>query len=230
MAELSDEMSRRKELFKAYPTVETLMDYNKSGTEPLPFIVVFVDEVTNLFMTRETQAITLEMLREARAFGLYFIAMGQSWSHREMVTSIRQQFRTGMHFGTNDPASSRMIVNSSDAVKITTPGRALASLPFGMSPGAVEIQTPYIDAATVLANLSEAAVPPTRPMPPAAATGLEEGSTHNGLQPTSKQAQVLALWDRGIMDKKIISRQVYGQVGGSQYQLIEATLSKFGRI
>jgi hypothetical protein len=67
-------------------------------------------------------------------------------------------------------------------------------------------------------------------MPPAAATGLEEGSTHNGLQPTSKQAQVLALWDRGIMDKKIISRQVYGQVGGSQYQLIEATLSKFGRI
>jgi hypothetical protein len=232
MAELNDEMNRRKALFKPYPTVETLMDYNKSGVEPLPFIVIFIDEVTNLFMTRETQAITLEMLREARAFGLYFMAMGQSWSHREMATSIRQQFRTGMHFGTNDPASSRMIVNSSDAIKITTPGRALASLPFGMSAGAVEIQTPYLETATVLEALGGAelaAAGPARPIP-ALETDEPEPSGNNGFQPTAKQAQVLELWDKGILDKKSISRQVYGRVGGSQYQLIEATLSKFGRI
>jgi hypothetical protein len=246
MAELSDEMKRRKELFKPYPTVETLMDYNtRSGVEPLPFIVIFVDEITNLFMTRETQAITLEMLREARAFGMYFMAMGQSWSHREMDTSIRQQFRTGLHFGTNDPASSRMIVNSSDAVKITTPGRALASLPFGMSPGPIEIQTPYLDTAAALQALQQFGLnnpaPPSelrrsreRISPPAGVNGSKTsappaaGVPENA--PTPKQAKVLELWDSGVVDKKVISRQVYGVVGGNQYQLIEATLSKFGRL
>lgn len=255
MAELSGEMKRRKELFKPYPTVETLMDYNaQSGAEALPVIVIFVDEITNLFMSRETQAITLEMLREARAFGMYFMAMGQSWSHREMDTSIRQQFRTGLHFGTNDPASSRMIVNSSDAIKLTTPGRALASLPFGMSSGAIELQTPYLDTGAALQALQQfglsspaaASAHPSgsarqpelaRPLPAAASGGNGAGpslSADDALAPaappTPKQAKVLALWDSGVVDKKVISRQVYGGVGGNQYQMIEATLSKFGRI
>jgi DNA segregation ATPase FtsK/SpoIIIE-like protein len=114
------------------------------------------------------------MLREARAFGLYFAAMGQSWSHRELSPSLRQQFRTGLHFGTNDPASSRMIVNSSAAVRLMTPGRALASLPFGLSGGVVELQTPYLDAATALTALAEVDSPPetlTRSLPePAVST------------------------------------------------------------
>ncbi len=270
MNELSDEMRRRKELFKPHPTVETLLDYNNIAQEALPYLVIFVDEVTNLFLNRDTQIITLEMLREARAFGMYFIAMGQSWSHKEMNTSIRQQFRTGLHFGTNDPASSRMIVNSSDAAKIVTPGRALASLPFGMSPGAIEIQTPYIDVATVLRALDQlnapanpkgaadgaggvcyagiAGVPPLssprqapsmkpslsgfigepiRPIPPSPTN--DEQKTDPEPTPTKKQAKVLELWDNDFRDKKLISRQVYGRVGGKQYALIESTLSKFGR-
>jgi hypothetical protein len=253
MVELSVEMNRRKALFKLYPTVETLMDYNKTGAEPLPYLVIFVDEVTNLFMSRETQLITLEMLREARAFGIYFVAMGQSWSHREMATSIRQQFRTGLHFGTNDPASSRMIVNSSAAVRLMAPGRALVSLPFGMSPGPVELQTPYIDAATVLHAFSRldpaAAAHPMpvngvahdkslEPFPGPARAGhpseLHPASqltqTAADLQPTPRQARILNLWDSGLTDKKAISQQVYGQVGGMQYRLIEETLSRFGRL
>ena len=67
LAELRQELQRRKALFKPYPTVETLMDYNKLSDEPLPVIVIFVDEITNLFMAKETQVVTLEMLREARA-------------------------------------------------------------------------------------------------------------------------------------------------------------------
>jgi hypothetical protein len=47
--------------------------------------------------------------------------------------------------------------------------------------------------------------------------------------PTAKQAKVLYLWDNGILDKETISRQVYGRVGGRQYELIEAALAKFGR-
>ncbi len=235
MEELSDELRYRKECFKPYPTVETLMDYNKTADTPLPFIVVFIDEISNLFMTKETQAATMEMLREARAFGMYFTAMGQSWSHREMSTSIRQQFRTGLHFGTNDPASSRMIVNNSDAVKIVIPGRALASLPFGMSGGAVEIQTPLIDAGTALRALEQIGtvsdpVPSERPMPETTSVIKEKKGEVITPQPTEKQAKILELWDQGVVDKKSISRQVYGRVGGRQYELIEATLAKFGRI
>lgn len=233
MDELSGEMQRRKALFKPYPTVETLMDYNKTDNEPLPYIVIFVDEISNLFMTKETQEITLEMLREARAFGMYFVAMGQSWSYREMSPSIRQQFRTGMHFGTNDPASSRMIVNSSDAVKIMVPGRALASLPFGMGQGAVEIQTPYIGAGAALQAIEqfEFAGELDRGGPEKSIPELETLCPEDSppASPTAKQAKVLHLWDNGVLDKETISRQVYGRVGGRQYELIEAALAKFGR-
>ena len=152
-----------------------------------------------------------------------------------MSPSIRQQFRTGMHFGTNDPASSRMIVNNSDAVKIVTPGRALASLPFGMGQGAVEIQTPYINAGTALQAIEQfesqgalAGGGPERPIPDL--DQLLPGTEDEPLPPpTLKQAKILHLWDNGILDKETISRQVYGRVGGRQYELIDAALAKFGR-
>ena len=235
IAELRAEMERRKAQFKPYPTVETLRDYNQLAETRLPIIVVFVDEITNLFMTKEIQIITLEMLREARAFGIYFMAMGQSWSHREMNTSIRQQFRTGMHFGTNDPASSRMIVNNSDAVRIVVPGRALASLPFGMSAGAVEVQTPYLDSGSAIEALKQhqppvATTSATRPVPDVNSISLMPDACKPAPKPTAKQARILELWDSGTVDKKTISRQVYGRIGGAQYRLIEATLTKFGRI
>lgn len=79
--DLYGEMERRKRLFAPHLTVETLADYNKIAPDPLPLIVVFVDEVTNLFTNKETQRLTLALIRKSRGFGIHFITLGQSWSH-----------------------------------------------------------------------------------------------------------------------------------------------------
>lgn len=196
MSRIKEEMDYRKGLFKHYQTVETLPDYNKEAKEELPYILIFIDEVSNLFMNEDTQKIALEVLREARAFGIYLIAMGQSWSHKEMSTSIRQQFRTAFHFGTNDPASSRMLLNDSGATQLMTQGRALVSLPFGMSKGVVEVQTPFISNNDVIDNLC-----------------LNE----------TKEAQIRRLSQLDL-SRPEIAKRVYGSVGGSQYSLIEKAL------
>jgi hypothetical protein len=156
-AEIYGEARRRVELFSAYPTVETVADYNRLIEEPLPLITVFVDEISNLLDgNAESQKGFLDLVRYCRAAGIYVIAGGQTWDHRTMRTAIRQQFRTAFHFGTNDKRSSHMLLNDSCAAEITQQGRAFASLPFGMTGGQlVEVQTPYLALETARQYLPE---------------------------------------------------------------------------
>ncbi len=214
MADLAGEVERRKQLFKAFLTVETLADYNRVAAEPLPVIVVFVDEVTNLFMEAETRRLALRLIRECRAFGMNFITLGQSWSHKEMDTSFREQHRTTGHFGTNNPYSSRMMLNSAEAVNLTVPGRAYFALPFGMSRGVVEIQTPYLDPDTALQLLPAAVTPP----PPLPETPRPE--------PTTQEQEILELAAQGA-SVSAIARQVFEADGGNQLKKVRQVLEKF---
>lgn len=218
--DLYGEMERRKRLFAPHITVETLADYNKIAPEPLPLIAIFVDEVSNLFMNKETQRLALALIRESRGFGIHFITLGQSWSHKEMDVSFREQHRTTGHFGTNNPHSSRMMINKPDAVQITVPGRAYFSLPFGMSRNVVEIQTPYIDPTTALRLL-----PPTTELPSAPPPVVE-----TVLVPTETEAKVLAGWDAGEHRLSILAEAVYGNKGGKQVELVREILRRWDRL
>lgn len=144
--EIYGEAQRRVALFADYPTVETVADYNRLVAAPLPFMAVFVDEISNLLDgNADSQRAFLDLVRYCRAAGIYVIAGGQTWDHRTMRTAIRQQFRTAFHFGTNDRRSSQMLLNDSCAAEITQQGRAFAALPFGIAGGQlVEVQTPYL--------------------------------------------------------------------------------------
>jgi hypothetical protein len=228
MDDLAGELERRKHLFKSYLTVETLADYNKVAAEPLPVIIVFVDEVTNLFLDNHTRRIALRMICECRAFGINFITLGQSWSHKEMDTSFREQHRTTGHFGTNNPHSSRMMLNSPDAINITLPGRAYFALPFGISRGIVEIQTPYLDPDTALRLLPAT----THPLPPLQVqseqgTGVAPTAISQHLKPTEQERRVLELAAAGESHAKICET-VWGYKSSKLYQRIDAILEKFG--
>lgn len=221
MDDLARELERRKQLFKSYLTVETLVDYNRVAGESLPVIVVFVDEVTNLFMDPETRRTALRMIRECRAFGMNFITLGQSWSHKEMDTSFREQHRTTGHFGTNNPHSSRMMLNSPEAANITTPGRAYFALPFGMSRGIVEIQTPYLDPETALRLL-----PAPTTVPPAMPSGRPGSTATAPTEPNDQEQKILALAASGT-SFSAIARQVFEADGGNQLKKVRQVLAKF---
>lgn len=229
IAELKEETEKRLTLFEPYPTVETIHDYNRIET-PLLYIIAFIDEISNIFMNKEAQRVFLDLIRVSRAAGIYIVASGQTWSHQTLSTSIRQQFRTGFHFGTNDAHSSRMILNDPSAVEIEHQGRAKVLLPFGLANEILEVQTPYLSLETVAYNLT-ATGPATVAMP----APLE--SLKMDLQPTEKQEKILRLWDssnfEGVDIGSItgkIAIDAYGSDGGRQRELVEKTLVKFDKI
>ena len=151
---LHEETETRLQLFEPHLTVETIHDYNKLVDQPLHYITVFVDEISNIFMNKEAQQRFLALIRISRAVGVYFIAAGQTWSHRTLSPDIRQQFRTGFHFGTNDANSSRMILNDKRAIDIQQQGRAYVALPFGLASSVIEVQTPYLPLSEVVNRTS----------------------------------------------------------------------------
>ena len=213
--ELMGEAHRRSQLFDRYPTVEKLSHYNRMTGEPLPYIVAFFDEVTDLFEHKDIQVTTRRLIRMSRKFGIYVVALGQSWKHSDLDTSIRRQFRTAVHFAARDAGSSRTLLNAPDAVNISQQGRAIAALPFGLAPDLLEIQTPYLDLATVMAVLErrQHMAGPLEPLPI--------------VEPTEEEAQILELAGQ---EKSVsaIAAEVYGSKGGPQNAKIRGVLEKFG--
>lgn len=239
MKELREEAERRKHLFDPYPAVETLIDYNKIAAEPLPYIVIFIDEISNMFMNQAVRDIALELVREARAWGMYIVGLGQSWSYKEMETSFRQQFRTGIHFGTRDTSSSRMLLNSPAAAEIRIQGRAYVAMPFSVDQKVLEIQAPYLDLNTTIELLQDVfpgqdKSGPEKLMMPlvvdGAALPVEEAGTAVTAEVTDKGAKVIEYYDLGLRGKDLLET-AYGPgcTGGRYYQLANKVLLANGR-
>lgn len=192
-------------------------------------IIVFVDEVTNLFLDHDTRRMALRMIRECRAFGMNFITLGQSWSHKEMDTSFREQHRTTGHFGTNNPHSSRMMLNSPEAINITVPGRAYFALPFGLARGIVEIQTPYLDPDTALRLLPATTTPAS--MPPSRSKDEESVGigSDTAASPDGFARRVVELFDAGDTITAIC-KKIFGYKNQGKLDQVKQVLSEAGRI
>ena len=217
LRELMGEAHRRSQLFDRYPTVEKLSHYNRLVGQPEPYIVAFLDEVTDLFEHKDIQVTARRLIRMSRKFGIYLVAVGQSWKHTDLDTSIRRQFRTAVHFAARDAGSSRTLLNAPDAVNISQQGRAFAALPFGLASDLIELQTPYLDLATVMAVLERQHQPsgPAEPLPV--------------IEPTTEETQILEL----VAQKKSISAiatEVYGSKGGPQNAKVRNVIEKFDAV
>jgi hypothetical protein len=223
--QLEAEIRARFKQFEPYSQVETLADYNRLATEPLPYIVTFVDEIAGILNGKEAQAKFLELILISRAAGIFFVAAGQRWSYQIIDTNIRDQFLTRFHFATNDPHSSKMLLGSPVASDIDRQGRAYAQLPFGLERAIVEVQAPFLDLETVIQALAPGSGPQqAMPKPPPTQPADKPTDT-----PTERQQAVLDLWDVGERSESVIASQVYGE-GGRQVELVRKTLKKFGRM
>lgn len=127
------EINRRGQLFNAAPGYpDSLEVYNQiPGIEPLPRILVIIDEFNGLVMATGgaralfAQAVT-QLAWRGRKYGISLILAGQDFT-KEIVGPVRDQMTTRVCFRVANPSTSRVILGQSGAEKFKTPGRALSN-------------------------------------------------------------------------------------------------------
>jgi hypothetical protein len=211
LTELRSETERRFAQFEAHPAVESLADYNRLTEDPLPYLVMFVDEIAGILNGKEVQRNFLQLIQISRAAGIFIISAGQRWSHRLIDTNIRDQYRTRIHFATDDPNSSRMLLDSAAASEIDLQGRAFAKLPFGLEKSIVEVQAPYLDLDNVLQATANG-------------RGPQQEFPTPGPDPIA--LEVLALSKKG-RSVSAIAREIFKGDGGNQIKKVRAILAQF---
>ena len=211
LADLSKEMESRKALFSKFPTVENLDGYNAQAANPLPFILLFADEITALLKKdKAVEAVITQQILRARKYGIFAIFGGQSWKADVMDTTIRSQFSSTVHFHAKDKSSSRVLLGTGDAARITEKGRAFAILP---GRPIVEMMAPMITLMAAAREMSGRA-PAIVEMP--------------RVEPTPKEAKVLTMFEAGAT-VSAIAIEVEGDKGGPQNRKVRAILDKFGK-
>lgn len=211
LSDLTKEMESRKALFSKYPTVENLDSYNAQSPNPLPFILLFADEITALLKKdKVVEAVVTQQILRARKYGIFAIFGGQSWKADVMDTTIRSQFSSTVHFHARDKSSSRVLLGTSDAARITEKGRAFAILP---GRPMVELKTPMISLMAAAREMGGG--------PPAIVEMPK-------VSPTPKEAKVLRMHKAGATISAIAA-EVEGDKGGPQNKKVRDILDKFDK-
>ncbi len=150
LADLVEEMNRRRALFSAYPGCDSLGSYNALADAPLPTIAVLVDESTALLSDKTVESAIRTLTLRARKFGVYAILGGQDWKAASLDTAIRNQLSSRIQFKAQDGSQSRVLLGTPDAASLDRPGRAYALLP---GRPRLELQAPFINVSTLAREL-----------------------------------------------------------------------------
>lgn len=116
------EMERRYKLLaqKGYRNIES---YNRAarssgaGLEPLPYIVIIIDELADLMMMApdEVETLVCRLAQMARAIGIHLILATQRPSVDVVTGLIKANFPTRMAFAVTSQIDSRVILDQSGA-------------------------------------------------------------------------------------------------------------------
>ncbi len=125
-----EEMSRREALFTdtgRFPT--SLHAYNKIADQPLPRIVIIIDEAGAWLAESGGKKGELHHLLEriamlGRALGIHLVLTGQNLRAEAFGPGMRDQLMTRVQFMATDATQAR-IIGAKGAERIHTPGRAL---------------------------------------------------------------------------------------------------------
>ena len=212
LREIHNEVTGKRSALFEQCDADNLREYNRLADEPLPPVVVAVDEASALLGNKEIATELKRQAWELRKFGVYQILMLTSAKGSTIDTDHRQQFSSKVQMHANDRWQARMLLNAPQALDFP-PGRAVVDLP-RQKP--TEVQTPFIKRDEVKSLLQPAAAPPE--MPKAL-----------GPDPTEQEARILEMAADG-QSFNAIARAVYGSTGGKQNKLIKEILARFGAI
>jgi len=200
MTELTGELDKRKELYSAYPGVDSLYSYNEEAEEPIRPIVAVIDEATALLENKGVESHLRTLALRARKYGLWLVLAGQDWKANTLDTAIRNQLGARIQFKAMSKSQSRVLLNQPGAEELDVKGRAMAVLP-GRMP--FTFQAPMIKQSEIR-NLRDGG--PLYDMPITEAEAVE-------LSEQEKVERVLELHGRGLSNRQI-ELAVFDYAGG----------------
>lgn len=201
----NEAIGKRSELFARYDA-DDLEDYNRRADEPLPPIIVAVDEAAAIMDAYKDIGGQLKRHAwELRKFGVYQILMLTSAKGTVIDTDHRQQFASKVQMHANGREQARLLLNAPMAIEFP-PGRACIELP---GRALTTIQTPFIDKREVRSLLRPGAMPAS-PMV---------------VEVTSDEQRVIALSQQN-KSRSYIAREVFGYDGGIQLKKVDDILRK----
>ncbi len=136
---VAGEMHRRMTLFQR-AGVSRWERYNAAASEPLPLLLLVVDEVAD-FAGTPPMATLVDIARKGRAFGISLMAGTQHPTRAVIDSQVKANLPTSIAFRTRSGSDSRVILDAHGAEHLRVPGRCLAQLDTGL----VEVQTLYVD-------------------------------------------------------------------------------------
>jgi len=121
-----------------------IIEYNSVANDPIPYIMLFVDEVDMVGSDNDCAKILIESVQKYRSQGIYLIASTQrpdatSFGKGNSFSKFKSQFEARMCYRMTDELNSRMVIETGSAAHLPKiPGRAIYKYD-----REVEIQAPY---------------------------------------------------------------------------------------
>jgi S-DNA-T family DNA segregation ATPase FtsK/SpoIIIE len=140
--------ARYKKLFDS--NVRNIVEYNKSHSERLPYLVVVIDELADLMMLapEETERAITRLAQLARATGIHLIIATQRPSVDVVTGLIKANFPARIAFAVASNTDSRVILDQPGAERLLGKGDMLFQAPDAPAP--VRLQGTYVSDQEIL--------------------------------------------------------------------------------
>lgn len=127
------EMERRYQLF-ADNNVRKIDDFNAQAAEPIPYIVIIIDELSDLMMVArvDVEDAILRLAQKARACGIHLVIATQRPSVDVITGIVKANIPSRIAFAVSSNTDSRTILDTNGAEKLLGKGDMLFS-PIGQS-------------------------------------------------------------------------------------------------
>lgn len=127
------EMERRYQLF-ADNNVRKIDDFNAQAKEPIPYIVIIIDELSDLMMVArvDVEDAILRLAQKARACGIHLIIATQRPSVDVITGIVKANIPSRIAFAVSSNTDSRTILDTNGAEKLLGKGDMLFS-PIGQA-------------------------------------------------------------------------------------------------
>jgi hypothetical protein len=148
LGDLVAEMDDRGEQFGRLG-VRTLEAFNEVAPEPLPLLLVVVDEVTDLMLeagrgAADLQRSLVRLVSKGRAAGIVVLAATQNPKSEVFSTLARGNFKTRIAFWVSEAVMSRTILNRGGAERLPQVRGRMLALVEGQGQEPVELQGFYL--------------------------------------------------------------------------------------